>query len=297
MSEAEFFDVKNSLYIGNYQHCINEAQKLQVSDDAGRVERDVFQYRALICQRKYGAVQSQIKANAPAALQALRMLAKFLQNPSNQSPVIDDIEQLVSTSNLETCSYVVALAAATIQAHCDNHEAALKVLHPHQNIECRALMVHCYLAMFRGDAARKELKSMQESDDDHTLTHLAQAWCCLSQGGEKLQDAFYIYQELIEKNSPTAVLLAGQAACQVGLGRQAEAESCLSEAQERDNNSPDVLLNLAVLSALQALPEKSANYVAQLKDSHPRHQVVQLQSQREQEFDRVCLQFSPSVAT
>ncbi|KAB7504542.1 Coatomer subunit epsilon [Armadillidium nasatum] len=289
----ELFEIKNSFYIGNYQHCINEAQKLKPSSNELQLERDVFLYRALIGQRKYGVVINEVKSSSPPPLQALKLLSKYFQaKPSQRVSIVNDLEQELS-GNVNLDNVTLLIVAATIYTQEDNYEGALRVLNQADSLECRALMVQCYLKMERLDAAKKELKNLQEKDDDATLTQLAQAWTHVAAGGEKLQDAYYIYQELIDKNSSTPMLLNGQAACFLGQEKYEEAESALQEALDKDPNNPDTLINLMVLAFHTSKPADVGNrYLAQLKDDHDNLKFVQDILAKEEEFDRLVKSFA-----
>ena len=51
-------------------------------------ECDTFLYRAYIAQRKFGVVLDEIRSSAPQELQAIRLLADYLSNPSRKDAIL-----------------------------------------------------------------------------------------------------------------------------------------------------------------------------------------------------------------
>lgn len=123
--------------------------------------------------------------------------------------------------------------------------------------------------MNRVDLATKEFKKLREKDEDATLTQMAQAWLNLAQviynnfictnssypknifcyqGKEKLQEAYYIFQELTDKYGVTALLLNSQSVCFIGQGEYKKAEITLQDALEKDSNDIDSLVNSLFIS-------------------------------------------------
>jgi len=288
----ELFDLKNAFFTGNYQTCINEAQKLKLADPDVSLERDVFMYRSYLALKKFRVVLEEIGPNSSPTLKPLSMLAKFLSSPSKRDEIVTELDSLMA-GDVDVNNYVQLLVAASIYLIMEQPESALRVLHPSDQLECIALRIQTLLSIHRPDLAKKELKTMQEKDEDATVTQLAQAWTNMSLGGEKVQEAYYIYQEMIDKLGSTALLLNGQAVTFLAQGKYSEAESALAEAIEKDPNNPDTLVNMIVLAQHQGKqPEVSNRYLSQLKDMDPHHNFVTKLAQKEADFDRMVKQYA-----
>lgn len=153
-------------------------------------------------------------------------------------------------------------------------------------------MTQLYLKLDRVDLARKELKKMQEKDEEATLTQLAQAWVNIYMGGEKFQEAYYIYQELCDKYGSTPFLLNGLAVSLIGQGKYEEVESILQQSLEKDNDNSDTLINMINLSHYLGKPFEVCNrFLSQLKDSEANNAFVKDYAAKEKQFDEMVQQF------
>ncbi|KAF8385941.1 cope-1, partial [Pristionchus pacificus] len=289
MSVDRLFETRNAFYIGNYQTCITEAQKSATSDDE-KATKKIFLYRAYIAQKKMNIVLSEIpEGTKDVALKAIRRLAEY-QNSAKRTKVLSEIESELS-SPIKDETYMLLTSSVLLDAN--KPEDALQVLYECTSLECHAATVQALLRMDRVDLAVKELKKMAEIDEDSTQTQLATAWVNLALGREKLKDAYYIFQEQIDRHGATPLLLVGQSTALILQEKFEEAESLLQDAQTRDSNNADAMINMIVVSAQLGQPSEVVNrLIAQMKDSHPSHPWTRSFVEKEEVLNKIAVESS-----
>uniref|UniRef100_A0A2P2LJP1 Coatomer subunit epsilon n=1 Tax=Rhizophora mucronata TaxID=61149 RepID=A0A2P2LJP1_RHIMU len=222
------FNLRNNFYIGAFQSAINSSDIRNLSEEDA-VERDCIVHRSYIALGSYQLVINEIDDSAPTPLQAVKLLALYLSSPSHKESTISSLKELLADAAIGS-NAVLRLIAGIIFMHEEDYNEALKHTNAGGTMELHALNVQLFIKMHRSDYAERQLRVMQQIDEDHTLTQLAMTWLNLAVGGSKLQEAYLIFQDFSEKYPMTSLILNGKAVCCMQMGNFDEAETLLLEA-------------------------------------------------------------------
>jgi tetratricopeptide (TPR) repeat protein len=86
------------------------------------------------------------------------------------------------------------------------------------------------------------------------------------QGGEKYQQAFYVFEELAQAPSTSSTQsLVSQAVAEIHLGRLEEAEAALQQALVKDPQNAEVIANMIVLNVIAGKDPKEFTRYGYLK--------------------------------
>lgn len=275
------FNLRNNFYLGAYQGAINSSEIPNLSPEDA-IERDCLVYRSYIALGSHQLVINDIDSSAATPLQAVKLLALYLSG-SNKESTISSLKEWLSDPAIAHLP-TLRLVAGIVFMHEQDYTEALKHTNAGGTMELHALNVQIYLKMYRSDHAEKQLKIMQQIDEDHTLTQLANAWLNLAVGGSKIQEAYLIFQDFSEKSQMTGLILNGKAVCCMHMGNFDEAESLLLEALNKDAKDAETLSNLVVCCL--HLNKPAARYLSQMKVTHPEHMFMKRLSASEENFER-----------
>ncbi|QPC77598.1 hypothetical protein HYE68_008350 [Fusarium pseudograminearum] len=288
-TEGELINIHNYFHQGQYQEVVDFDTSSFSPDNALPVRVLVLRARLALGQAE--DVLDEVKGESEPEFQALGALAEL--NLGKTDSAVQTIEKLVSSAADNTTVQVIG---GTVLQAAGKSEEALALLTQHQgSLDAVSLIVQIHLQQNRTDLALKEVSAARRWAQDSLLVNLAESWVGLRVGGEKYQQAFYVYEELAQAPSTSSVRsLVSQAVCELHLGRTEEAQAALDQALEKDANNADAIANLLVLNVISG--NKSDEFTQKLQSAKPDHQYLVDLEEKSALFDRAATKYSPKVA-
>lgn len=116
------------------------------------------------------------------------------------------------------------------------------------------------------------------------------------QGGERYQQAFYVFEEMAQAPSTSATKsLIGQAVAELHLGRLPEAEAALQQAVQKDPNDMEAIANSIVLNVISG--KDTGEHGLSLEDIAPEHPLLVDVREKSSLFDQAAGKYSAKVAS
>jgi len=288
-SEGELLNIHNAFHQGRYSAVLEQDSSSLSPENV--VAAKVYVLRARIALGQTTEVITEVGGAREPEFKAVKALAEYTNGKADSAvKAVDDL--VASSSNNAT---VQVLGAMVLDSEGRSDEA-LSLLSKHQgNLEALALTVQIRLAQNRTDLALKEVQSAKKWAQDSLLVNLAESWAGLRVGGDKYQQAYYVYEELAQAATSSSTLtLVGQAVAELHLGRLEEAEVALQQALEKNPQHAEALANTIVLCTLAG--KQFGEYLNTLKSSAPSHPFLTDLAQKTELFNKAAAKYSPRVA-
>ncbi|KAG7413937.1 Coatomer subunit epsilon [Fusarium oxysporum f. sp. rapae] len=288
-TEGELINIHNHFHQGQYQEVIDFDTSSFSPDNA--LPARILVLRARLALGQAEDVLDDVKGDSQPELQALGALAEF--NLGKADSAVQTIEKLASSAADNTTVQVIG---GTVLQAAGKSEEALALLTQHQgSLDAVSLIVQIHLQQNRTDLALKEVSAARRWAQDSLLVNLAESWVGLRVGGEKYQQAFYVFEELAQAPSTSSIRsLVSQAVCELHLGRTEEAQAALEQALEKDANNADAIANLLVLNVISG--NRSDEFAQKLRSVKPNHQFLADLEEKSALFDKAATKYSPKVS-
>ncbi|KAF5652575.1 Coatomer subunit epsilon [Fusarium sp. NRRL 25303] len=288
-TEGELINIHNHFHQGQYQEVIDFDTSSFSPDNA--LPARILVLRARLALGQAEDVLDDVKGDSQPELQALGALAEF--NLGKADSAVETIEKLASSAADNTTVQVIG---GTVLQAAGKSEEALALLTQHQgSLDAVSLIVQIHLQQNRTDLALKEVSAARRWAQDSLLVNLAESWVGLRVGGEKYQQAFYVFEELAQAPSTSSIRsLVSQAVCELHLGRTEEAQAALEQALEKDANNADAIANLLVLNVISG--NQSDEFAQKLRGIRPNHQFLADLEEKSALFDKAATKYSPKVS-
>ncbi|XWW93477.1 hypothetical protein V2A60_001410 [Cordyceps javanica] len=288
-AEGELINIHNHFHQGQYQEVVD-------FDTSSFSPENELPARLLVLRSRIALGQAQevladVKGASEPELQAVAALAQ--QTLGKTDAAVSAVEKLAAS---HADNIAVQIVGGTVLQAAGKSEEALALLSQHQgSLDAVALIAQIHLQQNRTDLAVKEVTAARRWAQDSLLVNLAESWVGLRVGGEKYQQAFYVFEELAQAPSTSSIgSLVSQAVCELHLGRTEEAQAALEQAIQKAPESADAIANLLVLKVVAGA--NSDELTANLKKVAPQHQLLVDLEEKSAAFDKAASKYSAKVA-
>ncbi|KAH8893208.1 hypothetical protein GQ53DRAFT_840316 [Thozetella sp. PMI_491] len=288
-AEGELINIHNHFHQGQFQEVVDFDTAALSSENA--LPARVLQLRAKVALGQAEEVLADVKGDTSPELAAVAAFAEHSLGKTDAA--VAKVEKLVESNADNT---TVQVLGGTVLQAAGKSEEALALLSQHQSsLEAVALIAQIHLQQNRNDLAVKEVTAARRWAQDSLLVNLAESWVGLRLGGEKYQQAFYVFEELAQAPSTSSVRsLVSQAVAELHLGRTEEAQAALEQAIKKEPQFTEAIANLLVLTVVAGRDAKELTSTLEKVDAQ--HPFLTDLAEKSDLFDKAATKYKPKVA-